>query len=289
MDCVNPILLTKDVNQLLYPLGLEVPCGKCILCRIRKRNEWTIRCTHELDYHETSSFVTLTYDDENLPIKNILPTLVKTDLQKFIKRLRKTIHPKKLRYFAAGEYGDITGRPHYHLILFGLGLKHQDKEQIKNAWHNGFTDHKSIIRERIQYVCKYIEKQLDGDEAKIYTQNNIEKPFRLLSKGIGKKYADQYKDQIQEDCCIKYQGKEHTIPRYYVKRLDIDLTKARQKVEELEKKEHFKKIGSLVTKKDVAINGNNSDNTKLNTMTLKERHQKRLNVTAKIALRKQKL
>ena len=66
MQCTSPIRLYKGVNSLVYPDGLVVPCGKCLSCRIAKRREWTMRLWHELPYHQSSIFLTLTYDDDNL-------------------------------------------------------------------------------------------------------------------------------------------------------------------------------------------------------------------------------
>ena len=85
-------------------------------------------------------FITLTYDDEHVPGMIIntgeimrkvqyawkpgekrpesVQTLLYTDVQKFLKRLRKA-YKSKLRYFIAGEYGEQTARPHYHMILYG--------------------------------------------------------------------------------------------------------------------------------------------------------------------------
>ena len=102
-----------------YPDGLEIPCGKCILCRKQKAAEWSLRMYHELSTSQKASFVTLTYDDTKLPANQ---TLVKAHLQNFMKRLRKRIEPEKLRYYAVGEYGDKTQRPHYHMILFNHRL-----------------------------------------------------------------------------------------------------------------------------------------------------------------------
>ena len=120
MQCTKPITLFK-VGTKTYPLGLEVPCGKCLHCRKKQRSEWAMRLYHELGYHQDSVFLTLTYNDKSLP-KN--DSLVKRDLQLFFKRLRKALpSDKKIKYFACGEYGDDKECPHYHAIVFGLGLK----------------------------------------------------------------------------------------------------------------------------------------------------------------------
>lgn len=90
-------------------MALQVPCGKCIGCKSDKAMMWSIRCYHEASLHERNAFVTLTYEDAP-------PALVKEDLQKFFKRAR---HSFDFRYFACGEYGEATHRPHYHALIFG--------------------------------------------------------------------------------------------------------------------------------------------------------------------------
>ena len=92
MKCLKPILLQKNVDRSLYPDGLEVPCGKCLACRITKRREWSLRMFHELHYHKDSSFVTLTYDDCNIPHSG---SLIKSDLQKILNAFVK-YHRTKL-------------------------------------------------------------------------------------------------------------------------------------------------------------------------------------------------
>ena len=109
----------------------EIPCGKCIGCRLEYSKQWANRCLLENQYHESSYFITLTYDEEHVP-RTYYPdpetgeafpalTLRKRDFQLFMKRLRKQTG-QELRYFAAGEYGSKTMRPHYHAIIFGLKL-----------------------------------------------------------------------------------------------------------------------------------------------------------------------
>ena len=112
--------------------SLEIPCGKCIGCRLKRSREWAQRCMLELQYHSSAYFITLTYDDLHLPMNEIVDndgcivqspvhTLVKRDLQLFMKRLRKNSR-QELRFFGCGEYGDESFRPHYHIIVFGLEL-----------------------------------------------------------------------------------------------------------------------------------------------------------------------
>jgi hypothetical protein len=111
---------------------LKIPCGRCVGCRLEKSRQWANRCMLELQYHESSFFVTLTYDDDHVPVtyysenddgeaRSAL-TLRFRDLQLFLKRLRKEHYYERLRFFACGEYGSTTYRPHYHAIIFGLTL-----------------------------------------------------------------------------------------------------------------------------------------------------------------------
>ena len=47
---------------------IEIPCGKCSGCRLQRSREWANRCMLELEYHKSSYFVTLTYDEAHVPI-----------------------------------------------------------------------------------------------------------------------------------------------------------------------------------------------------------------------------
>ena len=81
---------------------LELPCGQCIGCRLERSRQWAMRCLHEASLHENNAFITLTYDDSNLPRGGSLDY---SDFQKFMKRLRKRIG-RKVSFYCGGEYGD---------------------------------------------------------------------------------------------------------------------------------------------------------------------------------------
>ena len=106
---------------------IEIPCGNCIGCRIAYSKQWADRCMLESQYHDENYFLTLTYDDDHVPRSGYYDeetgewfdtfTLRKKDLQKFHKDLRKKLYGSdkgEFRFFACGEYGDQTFRPHYH-------------------------------------------------------------------------------------------------------------------------------------------------------------------------------
>lgn len=239
MQCVNPVRLTfknnkanlqgiRNKNLTEYPEGLTVPCGKCILCRIQKRKEWSLRMLHELEDWNDSSFITLTYSDDFLPDNN---SLVKRDLQLFFKRLRKNLNHRRIKYFACGEYGTKTFRPHYHAILFGVGLSKNDKQSVMDSWRFCDWNNRTIKNksfglaevDSIRYVAQYIDKKYSGDLAYEEYESKFRTPvFRLLSCGLGANYCDRVSSQLAENGYITLNGIKHSIPRYYLKRMELN-------------------------------------------------------------------
>lgn len=135
--------------------GVPFPCGQCLPCRINRRRVWTLRLMLEGLNHAESSFVTLTYAPEFLPDNG---SLIKKHVQGFLKRLRKSLEPQKIRYFACGEYGEISQRPHYHLIIFGLP-PHME-QFITRAWTFGLVHVGSFSMDSAQYVAGYVTKKI---------------------------------------------------------------------------------------------------------------------------------
>lgn len=189
----------------------QVPCGHCMACRIAKTREWTVRLIHELSSWDKSGFFTLTYNDENIPFDG---SLNKDELQKFFKMLRKDITPVK--YFACGEYGDITLRPHYHMILFGVN--YDEIELINENWKKGFTYGGTVTADSIQYVVGYIRKKLDGLMGRI-AYGPREVPFQLVSKGLGAKFLKSNVDQIRQQGKCTVGGRNYGVPLYYRRQL----------------------------------------------------------------------
>lgn len=98
--------------------GHAFGCGQCMPCRFNQRRTWMHRILLETLCHDKSSFVTLTYNEESLPADG---SLRPRDLTLFLKKFRRRFDTQKFRYFAVGEYGDLRGRPHFHLALFNFG------------------------------------------------------------------------------------------------------------------------------------------------------------------------
>lgn len=153
-------------------------------------------------HEEGSSFVTLTYADEHLPLARDEetdlwhPTLVKKDLTRYVKALRKHFPPGRVRYFGSGEYGSKGGRPHYHLIFFGLDASHQ--EVFDKTWGKGHTSTYIANPATFAYVAKYLLKgSADGEPSRDSSlppreQRVTERPWRIMSlrPPIGAAFAE---------------------------------------------------------------------------------------------------
>ncbi len=173
MLCKNPFIRDPTGNVFKASLvsgnrdiavaGIPFPCGQCLPCRINKRRLWTHRLMLESYLHAENIFITLTYADEYLPEN---ATLVKGDLQRFFKRLRHYCRSAKIRYYACGEYGSKTRRPHYHAIIFGLGLS--DGCLVAQAWPFGRVHVGDCNVHTAQYVAGYVTKKfVKKDDARV--------------------------------------------------------------------------------------------------------------------------
>ena len=236
---------------------IQLPCGQCIGCRLDRSRQWADRCMLELEYHDSAYFVTLTYDDEHVPIHKYVTdystgefdhslSLNKRDFQLFMKRLRKHFPNDKIRYFAAGEYGTNTLRPHYHAIIFGLhlndlvpysrseqGYQYYNSESFQKCWSDsdgnpiGFAVIGDVTWETCAYTARYIMKKLTGIDALYYDMVNIEPEFTLMSRrpGIARQYYDDHPD-IYDHQFINIQtekgGRKIKPPKYYDKLFDVD-------------------------------------------------------------------
>lgn len=236
--------------------AMSFPCGKCVACMKKKRMEQAVRITHEIESHDENCFITLTYNNENLPLidKNqvvyrnapdatqLFPTLVIDDYQKFMKRLRSHLGyhgcKKKLRYFVVGEYGSLGKRPHYHLIVFGWKptdlVEHKfhgkywtyRSKTIEDLWPYGFVEvgvdvNAGVAKYCAQYVTKKFNKQ---DQPNKYVMPEFVKSSKMAG-GLGVKFVDRFHRQLAEQGYVLVlnrhtgQGFKQAIPKYYVSRL----------------------------------------------------------------------
>lgn len=217
MGCPTPIRIKDPSKRGLF---LDVPCGRCGTCLELRRTYWTFRMHEELRNHDSAAFITLTYTEPPLSPQN-LATLEKKHLQDFIKRLRHHLHGRKIRYYAVGEYGPETQRPHYHAIIFSLDRT--EIQYVREAWdyHQakdylpGFSTVAPVTPGRIHYVTKYHLNYVPKSDRPTTRQDE----FALMSRnpGIGASYlerAKQYHEKTENQYVI-LDGHKLPLPRYY--------------------------------------------------------------------------
>lgn len=154
---------------------LEFGCQRCGPCLKNKVRLWVGRMLLELKEHKDSAFVTLTYNEENKPKDG---SVVKKDLQDFLKRLRFRLGDRKIRYFGVGEYGTQSWRPHYHLIIYGLSIF--EGEEVKLAWNKGFVHMGCAEPKSMAYVCSYVLKNMTNKKDRRLEGRKEE--FSLMSR-----------------------------------------------------------------------------------------------------------
>lgn len=240
----RPIIFNQTGNKLLETV--KVPCGQCIGCRLDKSRAWAIRVVKEASLHEDNCFITLTYNDENLPENG---SLVKEHFTKFMKRLRKKLSPRKIRYYMCGEYGTKYGRPHYHAVIFNYDFP--DKEEIERhnqyrqdlpklytstilseTWGKGYVSIGEVTLDSAAYIARYCTKKITGEaEHENYFNFDIEtgeikerlQEYQTMSRrpGIAADWFDKYgKEEIQVGDYITEKGKKIKVPRYFQDRLE---------------------------------------------------------------------
>ena len=227
-----------------------VPCGKCQECKNKRRVDYEIRAYYEMKHSESLGcqglYVTLTYNDAHLPRLFHLPAFSKSDVQKYIKRIRKAlsqfgIPENAFTYICCSEYGGETCRPHYHILFFIKDIRldvFKLRFLVKSKWiKNGFIkfgDNLGVIDSvgAVEYVCKYINKDEDyqdrfkeifnlteSDDRYTYTIDGSDyfiykrvfddfKPFRLTSNHFGEYALECTDDDLLLAGKVEYENKD---------------------------------------------------------------------------------
>lgn len=201
----------------------QIPCKKCWACQLNYSAEWATRIMLEAKGDPNCYFITLTYDDEHLPIAEKIEvpegetyendgtwttgTLYEPDMVRFLNSLRKQFERQGyegIKYFYAAEYGSKTARPHYHIILLHCPLRpenfrdchvdanykaHWKSEEIGKFWKEGMHDICQLEWSCAAYVARYCTKKLsyNVDKKDYYVIGKIPE-FVRMSKGIGFTY-----------------------------------------------------------------------------------------------------
>lgn len=242
--CISPIYLKKE--------AINVPCGRCQPCKLRRISAWSFRLNKEAERSDSAFFLTLTYDNDHIPIsKNGFMTLHKDQritkkgkkvywnhLQTFFKLLRyhngKTDKP--IKYYAVGEYGGETHRPHYHIIIFNcklstligqkLATQHKYGTILLNgetpynckSWQCGHITVGEFTEGSVGYTLKYICK--DPQVGKFSRDDRVPE-YSLMSKKLGENYlTDNMKRYHLNDLenrlyCTTNEGIKLSMPRYF--------------------------------------------------------------------------
>lgn len=180
---------------------------------------------HEAQMHDRNSFLTLTYNPENLPSDG---SLTVRDWQLFAKRMRRELGP--FRFFQCGEYGETTFRPHHHAAIFGLdfiedrtpykttdqGHKLYVSEILEALWTHGRVYIGELTFKSAAYIARYVMKKVTGPQAKQHYAGR--KPeFITMSRrpGIGKTWLNQFSTDVYPSDQVIVNGKPARPPKYY--------------------------------------------------------------------------
>lgn len=199
MICENPIATST---------GVLWSCGQCLPCRFNKRRLWAHRLELECTQHESNSFLTLTYNDASVPKDG---SLYPEHIRDFIKRLRYHVSPAKLRYFAVGEYGERTWRPHYHVALFGFaGCERQQTryerkgitccqrcKDVEEIWGFGNV-YLGTMEKAASYICGYVVKKMTRRDDPRLQGRYPEFARMSLKPGIGAYAMDDVASEMMQ-------------------------------------------------------------------------------------------
>ena len=255
---------------------IYLPCGRCIGCRLEKSKQWATRVMHEASQHSENSFITLTYNNENLPKDN---SLVYSDFQLFLKRLRQLCnrkYGKQIRFYMAGEYGENYGRPHWHACIFGHSFSDKKpwkrtpsgsiiyrSSELESLWEHGYSSIGDVTFESAAYVARYIMSKQNGDNINPKTG----KPYKAvyewtcpdtgevferkpefnkmsLKPGIGARWLERYESDVFPHDYVVIKGKKMKVPRYY------DKIYASKNPYEMEEIKHLREIRGKLQHED---------------------------------------
>jgi len=262
MACYTPLDAWKGPNGITfdqkagyYDMPLHLACGQCIGCRKDRLAGWTIRALHEAQMHEESCFLTLTYNDANLPADRSLDV---AHWQRFAKRLRKAQGP--FRFLHCGEYGGQNHRPHYHALIFGKAF-YKDSIEVKGKngpfrvsesltklWPFGYHAIGELNYTTARYVASYTIDKLSGEKQEAALERVdpltgetwcVSPEYATMSRrpGLGKSWFEKYAGDVYPDNFVIINGRKMKPPSYYDKLLEEQDPQLHSKMKEQRKRE----------------------------------------------------
>ena len=216
-----------DGNPVLMD-PIPIPCGECYACLMDKAAEMATRAVLESQYHKHSYFVTLTYRDSCLPISKFTgeAILIKEEFDLWVKRLRSVID---CRVLGCGEYGDVTGRPHFHAIIYTdddlqlsqVGVNVFKSKVLEYTWRFGISECSIADAGCMSYVSGYVLKK-----CKQIADDDPHQPFRYLPRrpGLGMQYLEDH-DVLADGKVYGDFGKDcktRKVPGAFLRKLEQD-------------------------------------------------------------------
>lgn len=201
-------------------LDLKLPCGSCVGCRLERARQWAMRCVDEASLYPENSFITLTFNPAVLAKRG--SHLDRRDFQLFMKRLRKSMPGKMIRYFHCGEYGSKFYRPHYHGLLFNIGFsdrvyfkttaageKIYRSPFLESVWTDGFSSVGDLTFGSAAYVARYHLKKVgniveDNHFVNPRTGEMLAPEYHTMSRGsrarstggLGRAWFDKFSSDV---------------------------------------------------------------------------------------------
>jgi len=246
MPCYHPItgyraengsVVFSELRRHGTTQEITVKCGQCIGCKLENSRVWALRAVHEAKLYKRNCFVTLTYNEENLPHRNQLNY---DDFQQFMKRLRKK-YGENIRFYMCGEYGTLNGRPHYHAILFNhdwedkVHFKRSDSgesistsKSLEALWPHGHSSTGEATFESAAYIARYCVSKITGEEAEEHYKRfdylgeyQLKPEFNQMSRkpGLGADWLRFYKEDVFANDIVIINGKKTNVPKFYDKLL----------------------------------------------------------------------
>jgi hypothetical protein len=247
----GPLLFKQPTNGRAYN-KIHVPCGYCLLCREEQARQTAVRITHEAKSWKENSFLTLTYDEQSIPTHGSLDY---SHLVKFWKRLRKQIG--QLRYYAVGEYGDKTLRPHYHACIFGHAFTSDriivrttphllwTSPTLNHIWGHGNVTVGALTFQTARYTASYVTKKLRAKQRYVRIDENtgeliaVTQPRAFMSRNLGKDWWITWGHQLKDHDQVIINGQQQKPPKAYDKWLgEVD----EKKLEEIKEKRKAKAV-----------------------------------------------
>ena len=238
--------LVFSVDKALVDVPVQVPCGRCIGCRLDRSLSWAVRCVHEASLYDENCFITLTFDDKHLGDGS----LHVSDFQNFMKRFRQFVAPRKIRFFHCGEYGAQFSRPHHHACIFNydfpdkkaFGKEIFTSDILSQLWPYGFSTVGRVTMQSAAYVARYVLKKwskdnlegqelydamqaLSNEDAKKLFYGGKHPEYVTMSRrpGIGDKWFSQFSSELfPSGFVVLPSGKKCRIPKFYDSKFELD-------------------------------------------------------------------